>query len=86
MLHFVIKIRYVQLVMVSTLTISYSLRHVCEGRPAYIIVVGSGIFFSCDKISVSEHLYQLNSRICLVGSYFSWAWGKRGGGREEIVV
>lgn len=77
MLHFVIKIRYVQLVMVSTLTISYSLRHVCEGRPAYIIVVGSGIFFSCDKISVSEHLYQTQQ------SYlFSWVLFFLGLGEE----
>lgn len=41
--------------------------------------------FGCDKISVSVHI-KLDSRICLVRSYFTWARGKRGGCREAIVA
>lgn len=51
-----------------------------------IIVVGSGIFFSCDKFQFKANIYiELDSRICLVGSYFSWAWGKRGGVVRKLL-
>lgn len=43
--------------MVFIIIILYLLCYVCEGRLVYIIVVGFGIFFSCDKILVSEYLY-----------------------------
>lgn len=51
-----------------------------------IIVVGSGIFFSCDKISVSEHLYRTRQSYLFSWVLFFMGLGEEGRGREKIVV